>query len=90
MNGDVAIHLAMNAMLLAFELSLPFLAASLIIGLVVSILQAATQIQEITLTFVPKMVATGVVLVIAGPWMLDRVTSYTTQLFVEIPQLVGT
>ena len=89
MNADVAVHLAMNAMLLAFELALPFLAASLIVGLLVSILQAATQIQEITLTFVPKIVVTGVTLVIAGPWMLDRVTSYTTQLFVEIPQLVG-
>jgi flagellar biosynthetic protein FliQ len=89
MNGDVAVHLAMNAMLLAFELALPFLAASLIMGLAVSILQAATQIQEITLTFVPKIVVTGITLVIAGPWMLDRITAYTTQLFVEIPQLVS-
>jgi flagellar biosynthetic protein FliQ len=89
MNGDVAIHLAMNAMLLGFELALPFLAASLIMGLAVSILQAATQIQEITLTFVPKIVVTGIVLVIAGPWMLDRITSYTTELFAEIPQLVS-
>jgi flagellar biosynthesis protein FliQ len=88
-NSDVAINLAMQAMVLAFELALPFLAASLIVGLVVSILQAATQIQEITLTFVPKIIATGVVLVIMGPWMLDRVTAYTTQLFVDIPQLVG-
>jgi flagellar biosynthetic protein FliQ len=89
MNGDVAIHLAMNAMLLGFELALPFLAASLIMGLAVSILQAATQIQEITLTFVPKIVVTGIMLVIAGPWMLDRITSYTTELFAEIPQLVS-
>ena len=89
MNGDVAIHLAMQAMVLGFELALPFLAASLIVGLVVSILQAATQIQEITLTFVPKIVVTGITLVIAGPWMLDRITSYTTELFAEIPHLVG-
>jgi flagellar biosynthetic protein FliQ len=89
MNGDVAVHLAMNAMLLAFELALPFLAASLIMGLAVSILQAATQIQEITLTFVPKIVVTGITLVIAGPWMLDRITSYTTELFAQIPQLVS-
>ena len=89
MNGDVAINLAMQAMWLGFELALPFLAASLIVGLAVSILQAATQIQEITLTFVPKIVVTGIVLVIAGPWMLDRVTSYTTQLFLAIPQLVS-
>ena len=89
MNGDIAINLAMNAMLLGFELALPFLAASLIVGLVISILQAATQIQEITLTFVPKIVVTGITLVVAGPWMLDRITSYTTDLFVSIPHLVG-
>ena len=89
MNGDVAIHLAMQAMVLGFELALPFLAASLLVGLVVSILQAATQIQEITLTFVPKIFVTGIVLVIAGPWMLDRITAYTTELFVGIPQLVS-
>jgi flagellar biosynthetic protein FliQ len=88
-NGDIAIHLAMNAMLLGFELALPFLAASLIVGLAVSILQAATQIQEVTLTFVPKIVVSGITLVIAGPWMLDRLTAYTTQLFTEIPQLVS-
>ena len=62
MNADIAIHLAMNAMLLAFELSLPFLAASLIVGLAISILQAATQIQEVTLTFVPKIVVSGITL----------------------------
>jgi flagellar biosynthetic protein FliQ len=89
MNGDVAIHLAMQAMVLAFQLALPFLAASLIVGLIVSVLQAATQIQEITLTFVPKIVVTGIVMVVAGPWMLDRITAYTTQLFVGIPQLVS-
>jgi flagellar biosynthetic protein FliQ len=88
-NGDIAINLAMQAMWLGFQLALPFLAASLIVGLVVSILQAATQIQEITLTFVPKAIVTGITLVIAGPWMLDRITSYTTQLFLEIPQLVS-
>ena len=85
MNGDIAINLAMQAMWLGFQLALPFLAASLIVGLVVSILQAATQIQEITLTFVPKTVVTGITLVIAGPWMLDRITSYTTQLFIADP-----
>jgi flagellar biosynthetic protein FliQ len=89
LNGDIAINLAMQAMWLGFQLALPFLAASLIVGLVVSILQAATQIQEITLTFVPKAVVTGITLVIAGPWMLDRITSYTTQLFTAIPQLVS-
>ena len=61
----------------------------LIVGLVVSIFQAATQIQEMTLTFIPKIVVTGVVLAIAGPWMLDQLVGYTRELFIGIPQLVG-
>ena len=89
MNGDVAIQLTTQAALLGFKLALPFLAASLIVGLVISILQAATQIQEMTLTFVPKIVVTGIVMIIAGPWMLDQISAYTTVLFHEIPQLSG-
>ena len=89
MNGDVAIRLTTQAALLGFKLALPFLAASLIVGLVISIVQAATQIQEMTLTFVPKIVVTGLVMVIAGPWMLDQISAYTIELFHEIPQLSG-
>jgi len=88
-NGDVAIRLTTQAALLGFKLALPFLAASLIVGLVISIVQAATQIQEMTLTFVPKIVVTGLVMVIAGPWMLDQISAYTIELFHEIPQLSG-
>jgi flagellar biosynthetic protein FliQ len=88
-NSDVAIELTVQAMMLGFKLALPFLAASLLVGLVVSILQAATQVQEMTLTFVPKMVITGVVLVVAGPWMLAQISSYTHDLFTAIPQLSG-
>lgn len=89
MNGDVAIRLTTQAALLGFKLALPFLAASLVVGLVISIVQAATQIQEMTLTFVPKIVVTGLVMLIAGPWMLDQISAYTTELFREIPQLTG-
>jgi flagellar biosynthetic protein FliQ len=88
-NGDVAIRLTTQAALLGFKLALPFLAASLIVGLVISILQAATQIQEMTLTFVPKIIVSGVVMLIAGPWMLDQISAYTTELFHEIPMLSG-
>jgi flagellar biosynthetic protein FliQ len=89
MNSDVAIELTIQAMMLGFKLALPFLVASLLVGLVVSILQAATQVQEMTLTFVPKMVITGVVLVVAGPWMLAQISAYTHDLFTAIPQLSG-
>lgn len=89
MNADTATHLAMQALMLTLKVSLPFLLAGLIVGLAVSIFQAATQIQEITLTFIPKFVAMGVVLFVAGPWMLDQLLVYTRDLFLGIPSLVG-
>ncbi len=89
MNEDVVIHLTVNALVLAFKLSLPFLATGLIVGLVVSIFQAATQIQEMTLTFIPKLVVAGVVMIVAGPWMLAQITAYSHDLFVSIPALAG-
>jgi flagellar biosynthesis protein FliQ len=61
-----------------------------VVGLVVSIFQAVTQIQEMTLAFIPKILAVGVVLAVAGPWMLGQVISYTAQLYGGIPGLVGT
>jgi flagellar biosynthetic protein FliQ len=88
-NSDVAIELTIQAVMLGFKLTLPFLVASLIVGLVISVVQAATQVQEMTLTFVPKMIVTGVVLVIAGPWMLAQISAYTNDLFTAIPQLSG-
>jgi flagellar biosynthetic protein FliQ len=89
MNDDVAINLAVDAIVLGFKLAMPFLAASLVVGLVVSIFQAATQIQEMTLTFIPKIVVTFLVLVFAGPWMLDQMTAYARELFAGIPHLAG-
>jgi flagellar biosynthetic protein FliQ len=89
MNQDLAIHLGVQALIVTLKVSAPFLLAGLIVGLVVSVFQAATQIQEQTLSFIPKIVATGVVAVIAGPWMLSTLTAYAHELFVSIPQLAG-
>lgn len=89
MNADVAVNLAVQAIVLGFKIAMPFLGASLAVGLLVSIFQAATQIQEMTLAFIPKIVATFLVLVLAGPWMLAQITAYTHDLFVQIPQLAG-
>jgi flagellar biosynthetic protein FliQ len=88
MNQDVVINLSMQAMQLAFKIAMPLLLAGLVVGLVVSIFQAVTQIQEQTLTFIPKIVAMGLVLVVAGPWMLSEVVTYTHQLYSSIPRMV--
>lgn len=74
---------------MAAELAAPFLLVSLAIGLIVSLFQSVTQIQEVTLTFVPKLAATALVLLIGGHWMLTSFTSYTDQLFGQINTLLG-
>ena len=89
MNQDTVTHLTMQAMMLTLKVSAPFLVAGLAVGLIVSVFQAATNIQEQTLTFIPKLIATGVVVAVGGPWMLDQILSYTQQLFTSIPTLVG-
>ena len=89
MNQDVVISLAMQAMSLALKVGLPLLLAGLVVGLIVSVFQAVTQIQEQTLTFIPKVVAMAAVIVIAGPWMLGQIVSYTQNLYESIPSLVG-
>jgi flagellar biosynthesis protein FliQ len=89
MNQDVVINLVMEAMSLAFKVAMPLLMVGLVIGLLVSVLQAVTQIQEQTLSFIPKIIALGVVVVVAGPWMLGEVIAYTQQLYSSIPTLVG-
>ena len=88
MNQDVVINVGMQAMQLAFKVSMPLLLVGLGVGLIVSVFQAVTQIQEQTLTFIPKIVAMGVVLVVAGPWMLSEVVTYTEQLYSSIPTMI--
>jgi flagellar biosynthetic protein FliQ len=88
-NEDVVVKLAMDAMTLTLKVALPLMLAGLVVGLVVSVFQAVTQIQEMTLTFIPKIVVTAVVLVVGGPWMLDELLHYTEELYGAIPRLVG-
>jgi flagellar biosynthesis protein FliQ len=87
-NQDVVINVGMQAMQLAFKVAMPLLLVGLAVGLLVSIFQAVTQIQEQTLTFIPKIVAMGLVLVVAGPWMLSEVITYTEQLYSSIPTMI--
>jgi flagellar biosynthesis protein FliQ len=77
---------AMEVMLLV---SMPMFVAALATGLIISIFQAATQINEMTLSFVPKLVAIFVTLVVAGPWMLTVMTDYIRRLFESIPGVIG-
>jgi flagellar biosynthetic protein FliQ len=89
MDQDVVVSLATQAMSLALKLSLPLLGVGLIVGVIISIIQAVTQVQEQTLSFIPKVLAMAAVLVIAGPWMLNQLLSYTAELWSSIPDMVG-
>ena len=70
MNEDVVINLGVDAVMVALKVALPILLVALVVGLAISIFQAITQIQEMTLTFIPKILALVVVIIVAGPWML--------------------
>ncbi len=88
MTEDIVLSLGREAIWTTVALAGPLLIASLIVGLVVSIFQAVTQINEATLTFIPKMLAIVVVMVILAPWMTQMLTSYTTDLFTSMPNYV--
>jgi flagellar biosynthesis protein FliQ len=89
MGPDVVLELCTQALELALRVGLPLLVVGLVVGLAVSIFQAVTQIQEQTLSFIPKILALAGVLIVLGPWMLNQLLSYTTDLWSSIPQLVG-
>jgi len=89
MTEDTVIQLATQALLVSLKVSMPFLLAGLVVGVVVSVFQAVTQIQEQTLSFIPKIIVTGAVMALAGPWMLNQLLLYTHDLLVSIPKLVG-
>ncbi len=88
MGEDVILQLGQDALKTMAVVSAPLLLSTLIIGLAVSIFQALTQINENTLTFVPKMIVIGLVLILAGPWMMDVMKSYTVNLFDNMATIV--
>jgi flagellar biosynthetic protein FliQ len=89
MTPELVMNIGRQAIEMTLVLSGPLLLAALVIGLIVSIFQAATQINEQTLSFVPKLVGMFLVLILAGPWMLQMMVDYIRQLFESIPQLIG-
>ncbi|MBC7781561.1 MAG: flagellar biosynthesis protein FliQ [Proteobacteria bacterium] len=89
MSPEDFISIARQGLELTIMLSLPLLVAALVTGLLVSVFQAATQINEVTLSFIPKLIVMFTVAVLAGPWMLQMLVDYTRRLFESIPVLVG-
>ncbi len=89
MNQDKVVSLIVEMMAVTMKVALPMLLVALVVGLVISVLQAVTQIQEQTLSFIPKILGLVAVVAIAGPWMLGTVVTWTTELWTQIPNYVG-
>ncbi len=89
MTPEAVMSLGQHALELTLMLAAPLLIVALVTGLVIGAFQAATQINEMTLSFIPKLIAMAATLVIAGPWMLKLIVGYTRELFESIPMLIS-
>ena len=89
MTSSTTVTLIGQAIILIAELCGPILIATLVVGLIISLFQAVTSIQEFTLTFLPKLLVVALILAISGHWMITELTDYTTQLFALIPKLLS-
>jgi flagellar biosynthetic protein FliQ len=88
MTPEFVIEFAKQAMILTILVSLPMLGLGLIAGLIISVFQAVTQIQEMTLTFVPKILAVFIGLLFAAPWMMEKLMSFTSNIITNIPMYI--
>jgi flagellar biosynthetic protein FliQ len=89
MTPETVMEIGRQALQMTLILAGPPLLAALVTGLIISVFQAATQINEQTLSFIPKLVVMFITLLIAGPWMLDMMVDYIRRLFESIPQMIG-
>ncbi len=89
MNPEMVVTLGRHALEMTLMLAAPLLLTALAVGLIVGIFQAATQINEMTLSFIPKLLAMAAVLALAGPWMIRQLVEYTRGLIQSIPGLIG-
>jgi len=89
MNADLVIDLLVSALQMSLMIAAPMLGVGLIIGLVISIFQSVTQIQEMTLTFIPKIIGVVVAVMLFAPWMVDKMMAYTINLFNNLGQYLG-
>ncbi|CAG0938385.1 Flagellar biosynthetic protein FliQ [Gammaproteobacteria bacterium] len=89
MTPEMVLTVARESLTVTMLVSAPLLLAALVTGVLVGVLQAATQINEMTLSFIPKLLALVVTLLVTGPWMLEMLTGYTRNLFHNIPSMLG-
>jgi flagellar biosynthesis protein FliQ len=89
MTPETVMGIGQHALIVTLMIAAPLLLTALAVGLLVGVLQAATQINEMTLSFIPKLLALATVLVIAGPWMLRTLIDYTRHLIESLPSLIG-
>ncbi len=89
MNSDTVIDLSQQALYIIVMLAAPMLISALTIGLLIGMFQAATSINEMTLSFIPKLLVLVIAIMVAGPWMLGLILNYTRNLYLSIPGLIG-
>lgn len=89
MSDTAIVEIALDTMLVALKLSAPILVTALVLGFAISLFQSMTQIQEFTLSFVPKLVGVGIALLVSGNWMLHTLVTFTEDLFEAIPGLLA-
>ena len=89
MNQNAVLDIALQGLLITAKLAAPIVLTALVVGFAISLVQSITQIQEVTLSFVPKAIAVAVALLICGNWMIDEMISFTQALFEKIPTLLG-
>ena len=89
MSGELVIQMAQEALMMVLIIAAPMLGLGLTVGLMVSVFQATTSIQEQTLAFIPKIIAVFVAILIFGPWMLSLMVEYVTNVFLNLPRYIG-
>lgn len=89
MTPDTVLEIGQQALKVTAMLAAPMLISVLIIGLIVGMFQTVTSIQEMTLSFIPKLIVLALVLAVGGPWMLNLITDFMYQIFTDIPDLIG-
>lgn len=89
MTDTDVVNIGLQAMIVSAKLCAPILLTALAVGFAISLFQSVTQIQEVTLSFVPKMIAVGVAILISGNWMLGTMVTFTQELFAQLPAMLG-
>lgn len=89
MDTNAVMDIALQGLIIAAKLAAPILITALVVGFAISLLQSITQIQEVTLSFVPKAIAVAIALIVSGHWMISELVSFTQAMFDKIPALLG-